>query len=278
MKRVIEITSKLIFPEYGRYARIVASNKLKRLINRDIANKYLFILSPSFCGSTLLNELISTSPYVSVNNPFGTREGQTLPTIRKIMFDHTRRWDESLDFDWEYLKEEWREYWDTNKAVLLEKSPPNIIRAASIKKAFPNSFFIILYRNPYAHCEGFIRRYGNPKSAAEFAIKCLAYQRKNQLLSLNSISISYEDLTSKPEKIKDQIISFIPEIKDIKSDIKFSAQNFKNKKMAIKNLNKEKINKLSQAQLNEINEVFYKNKELLQFFDYELIRKHADNK
>lgn len=63
-----------------------------------------------------------------MNNPYGTREGQGLPTVRKIMFEHNRRWDKTLDFDWSYIKNEWMKYWDLNCPILLEKSPPNIIR------------------------------------------------------------------------------------------------------------------------------------------------------
>ena len=54
---------------------------------------YLFILSPPFSGSTLLNQIISSSKNVSCNNNIGTREGQTLPGVKKIMFDK-KRWDE----------------------------------------------------------------------------------------------------------------------------------------------------------------------------------------
>ena len=59
-------------------------------------HKYLFILSPPFSGSTLLNQIISSSKNVSCNNNIGTREGQTLPGVKKIMFDK-KRWDEKTD-------------------------------------------------------------------------------------------------------------------------------------------------------------------------------------
>ncbi|MGK0388366.1 MAG: hypothetical protein ACI94Y_001094 [Maribacter sp.] len=271
MDKIRRIIFLKVFPKYDIYVTRIARNKLKRLIINEVENKYLFILSAPSSGSTLLNELISTSSSVSVNNPFGTREGQTLPTIRKVMFDHKRRWDVALDFDWEIIKKEWRKYWDTTKSVLLEKSPPNIIRTTSINKVFPNSHFIILYRNPYAQCESLIRRYKQtPKSAAEFALRSLEYQRKNQLLP-NSISISYEDLTNTPEESKRRISEFLPELLDIKTAIRFSAHNFKNEKLHIQNLNNHKIAQLNQKQLDEMNFVFSRNTQLLNYFNYELI-------
>ena len=41
----------------------------------------------------MLNQIISSSKNVSCNNNIGTREGQTLPGVKKIMFDK-KRWDE----------------------------------------------------------------------------------------------------------------------------------------------------------------------------------------
>jgi len=129
MARVIETIDKIIigvfrtlFPKYRNYAKVVVLNRIRKIFNPEIENKYLFILSPPYCGSTLLNELISISSFVSVNNPTGTREGQTLPTVKKIMFDDNTRWEELVDFDWDFIKNEWRKYWDTTKPIFLEKS------------------------------------------------------------------------------------------------------------------------------------------------------------
>lgn len=272
MRQIIKIIFNLIFPKYGRYIGIILKNNVMRILKPNIENEYLFILSPQYCGSTLLNEIISTSKFVSVNNTQGNREGQTLPTTKKIMFDGIKRWDTSIDFDWKLIRKEWMKYWDTTKPILLEKSPPNLIRAASINKAFPNSKFIIFYRNPYAHCESLIKRSNrSPKWAAEHAIKCLRFQKINMDLLLKFLVVSYEDLTENPMKFRDQLIEFIPAIKDVKTNIKFSAHNFKEEVMEIKNLNNEKISKLSSAQLIDINKVFNENKEILEYFNYKII-------
>jgi hypothetical protein len=272
---MIERIFRLLLPKYGKYASIIVKNKWKGLTTARSDNEYIFILSPPYCGSTLLNELISTSPLVSVNNIFESREGQQLPTTRKLMFDHERRWDATLTFDWEYIKREWSKYWDVTKPFLLEKSPPNVIRVEAINKAFSNPYFIIFYRNPYAHCESLIRRRkknNTPKVVAEFAIQCLEYQMKNKQLAIKSISTSYEDLTRAPEEFKKQLSEFIPGLTGLQHDIEFNAHNFKKAKMKITNLNTAKINKLSQSQLDEINEVFCEHLEVLDFFGYDLIR------
>lgn len=43
---------------------------------------------------------------------------------------------------------EWSNYWDLSKAVLIEKSPPNIIRTRFLQALFPNAQFIVLMRHP----------------------------------------------------------------------------------------------------------------------------------
>jgi len=43
---------------------------------------------------------------------------------------------------------EWNKYWDLSKPVLIEKSPPNIIRTRFLQAMFPNARFIVLTRHP----------------------------------------------------------------------------------------------------------------------------------
>jgi hypothetical protein len=50
----------------------------------------------------------------------------------------------------EKLFNEWSRYWDTAKPLLLEKSPPNLIRTRFLQSLFPDSYFIIVLRHPVA--------------------------------------------------------------------------------------------------------------------------------
>ncbi len=235
-------------------------------------HKYLFVLSPPYCGSSLLTEIIYTSSAVSVNNPFGYREGHRLPTVEPIMYKPGKHWDKTFDFDWDFIKKEWLKHWDLNHPVLLEKSPPNIARAKSIEKNFYPAFFIILLRNPYAQCESLIRRQRiYAKSCANFVIKCLTYQKENISELKNKVQISYEYLTDNPYAAIQIMKKMVPELEDIDFDKEFSAHNYLKQKMKINNLNSDKINKLTNSQLDEINSVFVKNKDILTFFNYELI-------
>ena len=238
---------------------------------KDNSHIFLFILSPPYCGSTLLNQILSTSKNVSCNNYLGVREGQLLPRVKKIMFKKDR-WENKEEYPWAFIKKEWLKYWDFRKKILLDKSCTNIMRLEAINKFFENSFYIALVRNPYAQAEGIIRRNNaSAEYAANFAIKCLQYQKENYLLKKrNVLFISYEDLCDKQEDIVEKIYRFLPDLEDIKIDLKFSAHNFNSK---VQNLNQKKIKKLTDNQLLIINNIFKKESELLNFFNYKLINK-----
>lgn len=48
------------------------------------------------------------------------------------------------------LLREWSEYWDTEKKMLVEKSPPTLIRMRFLQALFPEAGFVILLRHPLA--------------------------------------------------------------------------------------------------------------------------------
>ena len=245
---------------------------LGNFINKNKKHKYVFILSPPYSGSTLLNQIISTSNNVSCNNNIGTREGQTLPEVSDILFKN-KRWDKKKDIPWKIIKKTWRKYWDLSKPILLDKSTTNIMRANKIREIFKPASFICLVRNPYAQCEGIIRRSKkSAESAAKFTIKCLKYQKRNIENEKNLLFFTYEELCNKKEKIINDIHNFIPEINDIDINKKFKAHNFKSEKyMHITNLNQEKINLLKARDLKIINKYFKQEREILDYFNYTII-------
>ena len=155
----------------------------------------------------------------------------------------------------------------------MDKTNTNIMRVTEINKVFENISFLAMVRNPYAQAEGIIRRNNaTPEYAAQFALKCLSYQKQNREFEINSLFITYEELCDNKADVIDKIKLFIPEIGNIDSDLEFSAHNFKTDgKMKIQNLNNEKIKKLSADQLKLINSYFIKEEELLNYFGYSII-------
>ncbi len=214
--------------------------------------KHLFILCPPSSGSTLMWKLLQTSPLVSA---FGW-EGQVLAKSQLFSRD---RWRAEKRIDWKAVRDRWNQAWDMSKPVLLEKSPPHLIRAGALAAQFPNSYFIIMIRNPYAFCEGVKRRWGARKSIlagysyfnlACFWAICARYQIKNQSSLENALLMSYEELTDRPEESSRRLVDFVPELERLDWEKEISVFE---KTKPVTNLNDKQISRLSDGQLFEIN-------------------------
>jgi hypothetical protein len=209
--------------------------------------------------------VIGTSPNVSLNNPLGSCEGQFLPEIRGHY--PSPPWTEDFIHDWDYIRDVWMKYWDQTKPVLVEKSPPNLIRAASIEQHFSPAFFLCLVRDPYAHAESFIRRKGKtPTDAANFVIYCMRHQKDNVESLKRSMLIRYEDLTSSPRNAADRLLEWLPDLGTLDIDRSFDSYDYRDAPLT--NLNEGKISKLNKSALSELNSVFGQHPSLLQYFGY----------
>jgi hypothetical protein len=228
---------------------------------------YLFVLSPPFSGSTVVWKLLSTSPMVSAH-PI---EGQFLDGVKQIMYE--RRWDPGVKFPWLDIKARWEQEWDMTKPLLLEKSPPNIVRAAEIENAFDPSYFVALIRNPYAFCESARRRKNTIRGAAERWVECATYQVRNIKGLKNLIYFRYEDFADGPEQIKTQILDFMPALQTIDITRSFEARSILGRgAKRIRNFNRENIDRLSIQEFAQINEVLRQNEHLMNFFGYEYLK------
>jgi hypothetical protein len=98
--------------------------------------------------------LLLTSPITWSSWP--DAEGQWVPAVRSEM----RRdpWNPAVDFDWHRIRKVWMKSKPAGKSVLVEKSPPNLLRAESILRAFPNSVLVISNRDPYAWLSSVMHR------------------------------------------------------------------------------------------------------------------------
>ena len=265
--------NKLDSPKRNIYFFAISKKiALKNLFLAKKENQFLFILSPPFCGSTLLTEIISTSKNVSCNNNIGLREGQHLPKVQNVLFTEDR-WDPNKEIDWNRIKKLWSKYWDRSKSVLLEKSPPNICRAKNIDKVFGNSKYICLIRDPYAQIQSNTRRYNTDlEAAAKKYISYLKFQKNNIETLEKTLVVSYEELADNPLKTKEKISTFLPLLDDISIDLKFNAHNMHQKKqMGITNLNQESIKALTKDQINSINTILDKEQELIKYFNYNIL-------
>lgn len=228
---------------------------------------YLFILSLPYCGSTVLWRLLTTSPHVSALPV----EGQYLESVRSIM--RAKPWDPEQKIPWDTVKSKWEAEWDLSKPILLEKSPPNLIRANEIQKAFSPSYFMITIRNPYAFCHGYVRRKKtNFEDPARKWVSWAEYQRKNIEGLDRSLFFTYEDFTDYPIDTSNRMVQFLPQLEYLKPDNDFLANStvgYETHK--ITNLNEIKIRQLSVRDIVKINSVLERHLDLLHFFGYQMI-------
>lgn len=230
-------------------------------------NKFLFVLCPPYSGSTVLWKILQTSPHISAL----PKEGQFLEPVKHIMRDNPYNIQKKMP--WDLIQSAWETYWDIDKSILLEKSPPNLIRALEIEQHFQESYFVAMIRNPYASCEGIYRR--NHKfleESVKFWIKCAEHQVNNIKNIRNITYFTYEDLTDSPEKIRKQLLEFMPDLETLDINVAMRVHSILGRQARkIENLNRHKINNLTDKDLSTINDILKDHKELMSFFGYQYI-------
>jgi hypothetical protein len=245
--------------------------------------KYVLVLSPPYCGSTLLWQLLQTSPHVSALPSEGTR----VPSVKDVM--SVGKWNPEHALPWPMIKAEWSKIWDMSKPILLEKSPPNMIRAKEIERTFVPSSFIVLMRDPYALCEGMARRRnrrhrlfrdfhdvaprgGNARGdamrfAATLWIRFATQQIKNAQELERVICLNYEELTGNPEGAAEKILSFLPELGQLDVKQKFRVHSVTGTdSRVLTDMNDTKWKCLRRHDIAIINDVLRNHGDLLEFF------------
>jgi len=185
----------------------------------------LFIAGLHRSGTSLLHHILRAHPDISgfANTGVSMDEGQHLqsiyPTARayggpgRFGFDPRSFMDENHPLatcgNAAALAAEWGRHWDFGKRLLIEKSPPNLVRTRFLQALFPKARFVHILRHPvvvaYATrtwCDSPIFR------LIEHTLRC--YERAAVDLNfLNSAYLMrYEDLVSAPQSTIDRILHF----------------------------------------------------------------------
>jgi hypothetical protein len=155
----------------------------------------------------------------------------------------------------------------------VEKSPPNLLRATEIAEHFDPSYFLIMVRNPYAHCEGLMRRNkDNARHAALFAVRCLRQQMKNAKELKDTLCLTYEELARNPAATAKKIEAFLPQLGELNYAQTFSLNSIDGVvQRGIVDLNQKKMRLLSVRDLKTINSVLEKNADVMDYWGYESI-------
>jgi len=262
----------------------------------DRLEKYLFIICMNNSGSTLLERVLSEcqnavgfpapgGPDQQVNGQgfvphFMPMPGKMKPKCRRIWSEQSGVLANELYYQWPKVKHRWHEEWEknpkfetANPRVFLEKSLPNIFRASMLQRHFPESYFILMQRNPYAVSEG-IRRRG--KIALDRCIRhwirCGRQQIQNEQTLSRAISLNYEELSENPEACRQRIVAFMPELHDLDIEKDVEVHSVEGRvRQPIVNYNDKQIALLSQDDLVTINTELKHAPEVMVHFGYDYI-------
>jgi Sulfotransferase family len=130
------------------------------------SHRFVFIGGVHRSGTSILHRCLAAHPRVSGFSNTGVEEdeGQLLQSVYpparvfggpgRFGFDPRAHMTEksplvSLE-NRRKLLHDWEKYWDMELPVLLEKSPPNIIRMRFLQALFPKARFIVVVRHPVA--------------------------------------------------------------------------------------------------------------------------------
>lgn len=277
---------------------LAAAKKLFRRkpdLPADRPEKYLFIICMNNSGSTLLERMLRqcrnavafpATPDAQTNGQQFAREympipGRMKPKCRRIWSEQADVLEDDTSYNWPMIKRKWRARWAGNPKfqtastrVFLEKSPPNVFRATMLQREYPNSYFILMHRNPYAVVEG-IRRRGkiDIKRGIRHWIHCSRKQMDNERRLKRTIRTSYEELSEKPDDCRKQIVEFVPELDDLDMRREVAVQAVDGKiRQQIVNYNPKQIALLSQADLAEINAELDRVPDVMKHFGYDYVR------
>lgn len=101
------------------------------------------------------------------------------------------------------LLQEWGQHWDFNKPVLLEKSPPNLLKTRCLQALFPEAVFVVIVRHPIAVTAATAARWDGcpPKDMLRHWFVCHDLFMADAPFLKRLIVLRYEDLIASPNLV-----------------------------------------------------------------------------
>ncbi|MGV6825499.1 MAG: sulfotransferase [bacterium] len=241
---------------------------------------FLFVITPSYSGSTALAEILNSCPTASFLSRKG--EGQWLiPGLRAA-----DRWERKKKIDWQSVRAVWLNRIDEIRAlvqdvdIVIEKSPPNIVRIDGLVETFPNHVLLAFYRNPYANISSRMhrRRHKKEKSdkerlemARRFAEEWVERQGwvKTWIEQYDVVHFSYEAFCKDPGVSLAPLVKQLPVLQSMDVNKLIKVKSYP--PQPITNMNERQIDKLKSAEIQAINAVLQTHQDLLDYFGYSLI-------
>lgn len=239
-----------------------------RLLENPVVS-WLFVLSFPNGGSTALANLLRTSAATVALT--ANAEGQWLVQEMSRPRD---RWREDYHPNYRLVRAVWlaqlREQGAAGK-VVVEKSPPNMGRIRPLLETFSDMRCVVttLTRDPYATCEGWVRRYLPEDMRRQWApqvhtaslsrLQLFEFvgdvwgRRAETLLaaaSVTDLTLSYEGLCAEPRRHLEPLFAMLPELSDVNTSAVLDVKDYS--RGPLQNLNAVQIGRLSGAEVDAI--------------------------
>jgi hypothetical protein len=190
-------------------------------------NQLLFLGGLHRSGTTLLARLLAAHPDVSGFSDTGVPadEGQLLQSVYppasvyggpgRFGFAPESHLTESDPLASEEnarrLYEEWSRHWDLSRPVLLEKSPPNLLKTRFLQALFPGSPFVVILRHPIpvSLATARWRRTRRYHRLLEHWLRCHELFTADRERLERVHVVRYEELVREPEPVLRGIFEFL---------------------------------------------------------------------
>ncbi len=188
--------------------------------------RLIFICGLHKSGTSLLHEIMRSHPQISGFRNTGAvmDEGQFLQTVfpPAYIFGGQGRFGFHKEMHMTEthpdahketavrLFNEWSEYWDLSLPLLVEKSPPNILRMRFLQALFPESKFLIILRHPIAVAEATAKTAKiSITKLVEHTLHCYEIMREDLNCIQNYYILRYEDLCTNPLRTIEEVYNWL---------------------------------------------------------------------
>lgn len=190
------------------------------------ARRHVFIAGLHRSGTSILHRCLCDHPEISgfENTGVPEDEGQHLqsiyPTARacggpgRFGFNPESFMDETSPLvspeNRSQLEREWDLYWNLERRILVEKSPPNLVRARFLQALFPEACFVVMVRHPLAVSYATQKWSKTPlNSLLAHWLVCHRRFRRDRRYLKRLLVVRYEDFVAAPQETLSSVHRFL---------------------------------------------------------------------